>query len=188
MTNNKKIISELNKAINSESRKEKVQAIFEHSGDELEDLNDWIEIAEEEKSGLNERLQNIIEYYDYNDNKIIQFKDGFIWKDVTKEAKEAFKTFPLYRVNQEEETEALIETIEDLNEAIERDCKICIEIGYINKPTIEEEREKHQKVREILQSYNNPEYGDCIVDEICFIFGAATTTDTEEEQEINLKY
>ena len=64
MANNKKIISELNKAINSESRKEKVQAIFEHSGDELEDLNDWIEIAKEEIYELDIRLLNIKEYYE----------------------------------------------------------------------------------------------------------------------------
>jgi DNA-binding transcriptional regulator GbsR (MarR family) len=63
MANNKTIISDLNKAINSESRKVKVQAIFEHSGDELEDVTDWVEIAGEELSELNERLQNIINYY-----------------------------------------------------------------------------------------------------------------------------
>jgi hypothetical protein len=63
MAKKKEIISDLNKAINSESRKEKVQAIFVHAGDELEDVADWIEIAGEELSELNERLQNIINYY-----------------------------------------------------------------------------------------------------------------------------
>lgn len=42
------------------------------------------------------------------------------------------------------------------------------------------EIETHQKVREILQSYGNPEFGDCIVDELCFLFGHPTTTDIEE--------
>ncbi len=37
----------------------------------------------------------------------------------------------------------------------------------------------HQKLREILQKYGNEEFGDCIIDEICFTFGYPTTTDTE---------
>lgn len=35
----------------------------------------------------------------------------------------------------------------------------------------------HQKVKEILQSYGNPEFGDCIVDELCFLFGYPTKKD-----------
>lgn len=185
MANNKTIISDLNKAINSESRKEKVQAIFEHSGDELEDLNDWVQIASEEANELNHRLRNIIEYYSYNDNKTIQFKDGFIWKNVTNNAKEIYSTglFPLYAIYEKEETEALIETTKSLYEALEKGCTIAIEVGYINKNTldVQEARKAHNKVREILQNYGNEEWGDCIVDEICFTFGAPTTTDTEEE-------
>jgi hypothetical protein len=66
---------------------------------------------------------------------LIQYKDGYTFKDVTEKAKEVFNTglFELYRVNKEEETEALIETIEDLNEALEKGCTIAIEVGYINK-------------------------------------------------------
>jgi len=41
----------------------------------------------------------------------------------------------------------------------------------------------HQKLRDILVSYGNEEYGDCIVDEISFIFGFPTTTDIETEGE-----
>jgi len=35
----------------------------------------------------------------------------------------------------------------------------------------------HNKLREILRSYGNQEWGDCIVDEISFLFGFPTTTD-----------
>lgn len=65
---------------------------------------------------------------------LIQFKDGYTFKDVTNKAKEIFNSdlFPIYRVNQEEETEGLIETIEELNKALERGETIYIEIGYIN--------------------------------------------------------
>lgn len=41
----------------------------------------------------------------------------------------------------------------------------------------------HQKLRDILIDYNNPEYGDCIVDEISSLFGFPTTTDIEPEGE-----
>ena len=29
---------------------------------------------------------------------------------------------------------------------------------------------KHNKLRDILIEYNNPEYGDCIIDDICKLF------------------
>ena len=51
--------------------------------------------------------------------------------------------------------------------------------------------ETHNKLREIISSYEgNEEYGDCIIDEICFLFGHATTTDIEDEeqQEIPITY
>ena len=28
-----------------------------------------------------------------------------------------------------------------------------------------------EKIREILMDYGNPEYGDCIIDEICIVTG-----------------
>lgn len=46
-----------------------------------------------------------------------------------------------------------------------------------------EVEQTHNKLREILRSYNNPEWGDCIVDEICFLFGYPTTTDINPEEE-----
>lgn len=45
--------------------------------------------------------------------------------------------------------------------------------------SIEEVKEIHQKLREILQKYGNPEFGDCIVDEISWLFDFPTTADTE---------
>lgn len=48
---------------------------------------------------------------------------------------------------------------------------------------IEKIKDTHDKLREILQSYNNPEFGDCIIDEICFAFGFPTTTDVEVDFE-----
>lgn len=42
-------------------------------------------------------------------------------------------------------------------------------------------RDTHEKLREILIKYGNKEYGDCIVDEISWLFNFPTTIDTETE-------
>jgi hypothetical protein len=49
--------------------------------------------------------------------------------------------------------------------------------------SIEEATEKHNKLRQILEKYGNPEFGDCIVDEICELFNHLTTIDTETEED-----
>lgn len=43
--------------------------------------------------------------------------------------------------------------------------------------------ETHEKLREILQKYGKEEYGDCIIDEISFLYGFPTTTDIEPKEE-----
>ena len=47
--------------------------------------------------------------------------------------------------------------------------------------SIEQATKVQNELREILIKYNNPEFGDCIVDEICWLFGFPTTTDVEPE-------
>ena len=47
--------------------------------------------------------------------------------------------------------------------------------------SIEQATKFQNELREILIKYNNPEFGDCIVDEICWLFGFPTTTDVEPE-------
>ena len=36
---------------------------------------------------------------------------------------------------------------------------------------------RHNDLREILMKYNCPEYGDCIIDEICHLFEYPLTND-----------
>ena len=36
---------------------------------------------------------------------------------------------------------------------------------------------RHNDLREILMKYNSPEYGDCIVDEICNLFDFPMTNE-----------
>jgi hypothetical protein len=59
-----------------------------------------------------------------------------------------------------------------------------------NQIDIEQAKETHDKLREILIKYGNEEYGDCIVDEISWLFGFPTTIDVEpeEEKEIPITY
>lgn len=60
-----------------------------------------------------------------------------------------------------------------------------------NMIPIEEVKDTHDKLREILIKYNNPEYGDCIVDEICWLFGNYPNTndvEPEKEKEIPITY
>lgn len=49
------------------------------------------------------------------------------------------------------------------------------------KISIETARDTHEKLREILIKYGNPEYGDCILDEISLLFSFPTTSDTETQ-------
>lgn len=65
---------------------------------------------------------------------------------------------------------------------IVKECNINIPNLFTDK-FISEAKSNHEKLREVLQKYGNPEFGDCIIDEICFIFGYATTIDVEPEQE-----
>lgn len=45
-------------------------------------------------------------------------------------------------------------------------------------------KEKHNKLRAILQEYGNEEFGDCIVDEICSLFKFPTTVSDEYWKEM----
>lgn len=58
----------------------------------------------------------------------------------------------------------------------------------MKKITLLEAKEKHDKLREILIKYGSEEYGDCIVDEISWLFNFPTTIDTEPEEEISFTY
>ena len=49
--------------------------------------------------------------------------------------------------------------------------------------SVKKARKVHQKLREILQDYGSQEFGDCIVDDICWLFNYPTTIDTEEEED-----
>lgn len=60
-------------------------------------------------------------------------KDNFVFKIVTHKAREIFNSelFSLYELH-DDDSESLIEEIEDLNLAIERENNIGIEVGHIH--------------------------------------------------------
>lgn len=41
--------------------------------------------------------------------------------------------------------------------------------------------EKHLKLMKILEDYGNPEFGDCIIDEICKLFNYKLTPSDEDK-------
>lgn len=51
----------------------------------------------------------------------------------------------------------------------------------MSEQEIEELKETHEKIRNILIDYGSEEYGDCIIDEICEAVGLPTTTVYYEE-------
>jgi len=55
-----------------------------------------------------------------------------------------------------------------------------------NEIDIEYTKETHDKLREILIRYGNEEYGDCIIDEISWLFNFPTTTDIESEEDTEI--
>ena len=65
-------------------------------------------------------------------SKLVVFKDGFVWLDVTQKAKDIFLsgTLSLY-VLYPDETEALIESVDEINEALKLGLTIAIEGGYL---------------------------------------------------------
>lgn len=54
--------------------------------------------------------------------------------------------------------------------------------NHLHQIATEKAKETHDKLRNILIKYGNPEYGDCIVDEISWLFNFPTTIDVESEE------
>lgn len=52
----------------------------------------------------------------------------------------------------------------------------------LNKEQIELLKEKHEAIRNILIEYENKEFGDCIIDDICRAVGIPPTTVYYEEE------
>ena len=66
------------------------------------------------------------------ENRLIKFKDGFVFIDVTDIAETIFGAESLYAVDVDKETEGLIEGIHELNYWLsKRTLRICIEGGHL---------------------------------------------------------
>lgn len=70
-------------------------------------------------------------------NDLIVFSDGFVWKRLSNE--KAYKIwvsaenedFELYKVRVDDESESLIESLEDLQDAFKQGHHVCIEVGKL---------------------------------------------------------
>lgn len=68
---------------------------------------------------------------------LIVFSDGFVWKRLSNE--KAYKIwvsaenedFELYKVRVDDESESLIESLEDLQDAFKQGHYVCIEVGKL---------------------------------------------------------
>jgi hypothetical protein len=65
-------------------------------------------------------------------NRLIKFKDGFYWWDLTNEAEDIYKSIELY-VLFDDESELLVESIEEIHEAIANNLRIAMKMGYVGE-------------------------------------------------------
>lgn len=110
--------------------------------------------------------------FDHTDENGVTFVDGY-FTDEEKEGKVIGYIFngEFYPTNNDHCLDNFImESVKEFIQESEQD-------------KIEQSKENHEKLREILKSHGGEEFEDCIVDEICFLFGQATTTDVTVELE-----
>lgn len=63
-------------------------------------------------------------------NRLIQVNDGFYWWDLTDKAEELYTTLELY-VLFDDDSESLIESMEEIKEAKANNLRIAMEVGYV---------------------------------------------------------
>jgi hypothetical protein len=66
------------------------------------------------------------------DNRLIRFRDGCYWWDLTDKAEDIYKSIELY-VLFDDESESLVESIEEIHEAINNNLRIAMKMGYVGK-------------------------------------------------------
>lgn len=64
-------------------------------------------------------------------DNIIIYKDSFVWRDVSDIAMQLYRIIDLYLLNVSEETESLIESAEEIKEALDNNQIIAIEVGHL---------------------------------------------------------
>tara|TARA_R110000803_G_scaffold106449_1_gene174520 strand:+ start:256 stop:561 length:306 start_codon:yes stop_codon:yes gene_type:complete len=82
-------------------------------------------------------------------NKVIKFKDGFSWLQLTpRQALKLYATnqFGMYAIFEQDESESLLESIEEVTECLEQGTPICLELGRIIKPKRESWFHKADKI------------------------------------------
>ena len=97
-------------------------------------------------------------------SRLYTTKDNFSWWIVTDKADKIFETdsIPLY-VIYEDESESLIESLDELHEAINLNLPVAMELGYItSQPSLWEKCERvlrnghwYVKLSDVVKQFNN---------------------------------
>jgi len=99
-------------------------------------------------------------------------RDGFVWLDITKQCKrstnnieEQWTANHLYSVNPKDDTEYLLESIHEVEQAVKEQMRICIEVGQMpqQKPKKKGWFNKAKKIVHegyVYVKYNDIKFGE----------------------------
>ena len=91
-------------------------------------------------------------------------KDNFVWLDTTDKCKQGEKIIQDLRQTQnlyaifDDDSEALLESMEEIKEALRLNLRICIEVGYL--PQERKESWWHKADKKIINGYFYVKYND----------------------------
>ncbi len=91
-------------------------------------------------------------------------KDNFVWLDITDRCEQGEKTIQELWLSQElyavfdDDSDTLLESVEEIEEALRLELRICIEVGYLP----EERKQKwwHSADKKIINGYFYVKYND----------------------------
>ena len=93
-------------------------------------------------------------------------KDNFVWLDITDRCNKGEKTIQELWLSQElyavfdDDSDTLLESVEELEEALRLELRICIEVGYLPEETKQKPRWWHKADKKIINGYFYVKYND----------------------------
>ena len=93
-------------------------------------------------------------------------KDNFVWLDITDRCNKGEKIIEEIWISQElyavfdDDSDTLLESMEEIEEALRLDLRICIEVGYLPEETKQKPRWWHKADKKIINGYFYVKYND----------------------------
>jgi hypothetical protein len=93
-------------------------------------------------------------------------KDNFVWLDITDRCNKGEKTIQELWLSQElyavfdDDSDTLLESIEEIEEALILDLRICIEVGHLPEESKQKTRWWHKADKKIINGYFYVKYND----------------------------